>query len=254
MKGIETVEWVSEPLGTRLLTFVLSVIAGSVDVIGFLGLGTLFIAHITGNLVILAARYAAGEHAPVAHLLSVPVFIIALIAARLLAARLDRFRIATLGPLLLLQFLLLFGFLAICIGVGSVADPNAAITIVAAMLGVSAMAVQNALVQVSLKDVPTTAVMTTNLTRLVLDLGEVWFGPDPGGRAKAAARARRTGRAIVGFVVGAGLGAWCQAHCGLWSLTMPASFALVALVVAYSSRWFVKAADHAHSPVRGEAV
>jgi Protein of unknown function (DUF1275) len=70
------VESVSDPLGTKLLTFVLSVIAGSVDVIGFLGLGTLFIAHITGNLVILAARYAAGEHAPAAHLLSVPVFMI----------------------------------------------------------------------------------------------------------------------------------------------------------------------------------
>src|ERR1700746_3958405 len=167
MKGIETVESVSEPLGTRLLPFVLSVIAGSADVIGFLGLGTLFIAHITGNLVILAARYAAGEHASAAHFLSVPVFSIALIAARLLAAKLDRSRIAALRPLLLLQFLLLSGLLAICIGVGSPANPDAAIMIVAAMLGVSAMAIQNALVQISLKDAPSTAVMTTNLTRLV---------------------------------------------------------------------------------------
>ena len=119
MKRSRTVESVGDPLGTKLLTFVLSVIAGSVDVIGFLGLGTLFIAHVTGNLVILAARAAAGEHAPAAHLLSVPVFIIALVAARLLAARLDRSGIATLRPLLLLQFLLLSGFLAICIGVGS---------------------------------------------------------------------------------------------------------------------------------------
>src|ERR1700746_275303 len=110
MKGIETVESVSEPLGTRLLPFVLSVIAGSVDVIGFLGLGTLFIAHITGNLVILAARTAAGEHASAAHLLSVPVFIIALMAARILAATLDRFAVATLRPLLLLQFLFFAGF------------------------------------------------------------------------------------------------------------------------------------------------
>jgi uncharacterized membrane protein YoaK (UPF0700 family) len=88
-------------------------------VIGFLGLGALFIAHITGNLVVLAARTAAGEHASAAHLLSVPVFIIALFAARLLAARLDRSGIASLRPLLLLQFLLLSGLFAICIGVGS---------------------------------------------------------------------------------------------------------------------------------------
>jgi hypothetical protein len=68
MKGLESVESVSDLAGTRLLTFVLSVIAGSVDVIGFLGLGTLFIAHITGNLVILTARYAAGEHTSAAHI------------------------------------------------------------------------------------------------------------------------------------------------------------------------------------------
>ena len=245
---------VGDALGTKLLTFVLSVIAGSVDVIGFLGLGALFIAHVTGNLVILAARAAAGEHAPAAHLLSVPVFIIVLVAARLLAARLDRSGIAILRPLLLLQFLLLSGLLAICIGVGSVADPNAAIMIFAAMLGVSAMAVQNALVQISLKDAPSTAVMTTNLTRFVLDLGEVWLGRDPGGRAKAVARARRTGVAIAGFIVGSCLGAWCQAHVGLWSLILPTGLALAAFAVTYRPRWFVQAADHARSPTRGEAV
>src|ERR1700739_5143664 len=98
---------VSDRLGTKLLIVVLSVSAGSVYVIGFLGLGALFIAHITGNLVVLAARTAAGERASAAHLLSVPVFIIALFAARLLAATLDQFGIGTLRPLLLLQFLFL---------------------------------------------------------------------------------------------------------------------------------------------------
>jgi uncharacterized membrane protein YoaK (UPF0700 family) len=254
MKRSRTVESVSDRLGTKLLTFVLSVIAGSVDVIGFLGLGALFIAHVTGNLVILAARAAAGEHAPAAHLLSVPVFIIALVAARLLAARLDRSGIATLRPLLLLQFLLFSGLFAICIGVGSVADPNAAIMIFAAMLGVSAMAVQNALVQISLKDAPSTAVMTTNLTRFVLDLGEVWLGRDAGGRAKAVARARRTGVAIAGFVVGSCLGAWCQARVGLWSLVMPTGLALAALAITYCSDGFMQAADRAQSSMRGEAV
>jgi uncharacterized membrane protein YoaK (UPF0700 family) len=252
MKGLETVEPIRDRLDTKLLTFVLSVIAGSVDVIGFLGLGALFIAHITGNLVILAARIAAGEQASAGHFLSVPVFVIALFAARLLAASLDRSGIATLRPLLLLQFLLLSGLFAICIGVGS-ADPDAATMIVAAMLGVSAMAVQNVLVQISLKDAPSTAVMTTNLTRFVIDLGEVLLGTELGRRSKAVARAQRTGIAIVGFVVGSGLGAWCQAHLGLWSLTVPAGLALAALVITCCSRRFVQAADRAGSSVRGEA-
>ena len=212
--------------------------------IGFLGLGALFIAHITGNLVVLAARTAAGEHASAAHLLSVPVFIVALFAARLLAATLDRFGIATLRPLLLLQFLFLAGFFAISIAVGFPADPSAAVMMLAAMLGVSAMAVQNVLVQISLKEAPSTAVMTTNLTRFVVDLGEVWFGRDPAGRAKAVARARRTGIAIAGFVVGACLGAWCQARLGPWSLAMPTGLALAALAISCCSDVFVQAAGH----------
>jgi uncharacterized membrane protein YoaK (UPF0700 family) len=248
------VEPVSDPLGTKLLTFVLSVIAGSVDVIGFLGFGALFIAHITGNLVVLAARAVAGEHALAAHLLSVPVFLIALFAARLLAATLDRSGIATLRPLLLLQFLFLAGFLAIWIAVGFPANPNTAAMIFAAMLGVSAMAVQNILVQISLKEAPSTAVMTTNLTRFVVDLGEILLGRDPGSRAKAVERARRTGTAIAGFVVGAGLGASCQAHVGLWSLAMPTGLALAALAITYRPRWFVQTADHAQSPVRRGTV
>jgi Protein of unknown function (DUF1275) len=73
-----------------LVPFVLSVIAGSVDVIGFLGLDGLFIAHITGNLVVLAARSVAGEEASVAHSLSVPVFVMALATASLAAAGLAR--------------------------------------------------------------------------------------------------------------------------------------------------------------------
>src|SRR5258705_13721067 len=90
MKQVGTAELVDHLAGTRLLPFVLSVIAGSVDVIGFLGLGGLFIAHITGNLVVLAARSVGGEEASVTHLLSVPGFVMALAAARLLAAGLRR--------------------------------------------------------------------------------------------------------------------------------------------------------------------
>lgn len=58
-------------LGARLLPSLLSVIAGTTDVISFLGLGRLFAAHITGNLVILAAHVVANGTAHFGAILSV---------------------------------------------------------------------------------------------------------------------------------------------------------------------------------------
>ena len=47
-----------------LLVAVLSSTAGAADVTAFLGLGGLFVAHITGNLVVLAAYYVTGGFSP----------------------------------------------------------------------------------------------------------------------------------------------------------------------------------------------
>jgi hypothetical protein len=49
----------------QALLMVLSVTAGCTDIIGFLGLDRLCTAHITGNLVILAAHIVAGGEAQV---------------------------------------------------------------------------------------------------------------------------------------------------------------------------------------------
>jgi hypothetical protein len=77
---------VDSSLGLKLLPTVLSLVAGSAGVISFLGLSGLFTAHITGNLAILAAHLVNGGNAPLAPILSVPVFIAALGLTRLLAS------------------------------------------------------------------------------------------------------------------------------------------------------------------------
>jgi uncharacterized membrane protein YoaK (UPF0700 family) len=223
---------VDDAPGLQVLVIVLSVVAGSADVISFLGLGGLFVAHITGNLAILAAHLVTGSSGSVALLLSVPVFILALALTRLLAAGLDAAGLATLRPLLLLQFLLLAGFLALAVAGGSHPDPNATSAIGAGMLGVAAMAVQNALVQLSLRGAPPTAVMTSNLTRFVMDVGEVLLGHDRTQVTQARRRAARTWPAIVGFTAGAAGGAACYAAVGLVSLALPAGLALLALALS----------------------
>src|SRR6266404_5895017 len=222
---------IESSLGARSLPTVLSIIAGSVDAIGFLGLGGLFTAHVTGNLVILAAHLVSGSGAPVAPMLSVPVFVATLGLTRLLAGALERIGLASLRPLLLLQLLLLVGFLVLCASAGPRIDPDATEAILAGMLGVSAMAVQNALVQISLKGAPSTAVMTTNITRFMMDVGDVMLGRKPVDVAEARDRAVRTLPVIVGFAVGCGLGAACEAALGLRSLALPAGLALLAFAV-----------------------
>jgi uncharacterized membrane protein YoaK (UPF0700 family) len=218
-------------LNAKMLPAVLSVIAGSVDAISFLGLGGLFTAHVTGNLVVLVAHLATGNRAPVANILSVPVFVAALGLTRLLAGLLERIRLVSLRPLLLVQLLLLVGFLALCTSAGESVDPHASRAILAGMFGVSAMAVQNALVQISLRGVPSTAVMTTNVTRFMMDIGEVMVGRKPSDVAQARDRARLTWPAIAGFAIGCGVGAACEAAIGLTSLALPVGFAVLAVAL-----------------------
>jgi uncharacterized membrane protein YoaK (UPF0700 family) len=225
---------VDSSLGAKLLPCVLSVTAGSVDVISFLGLGGLFTSHITGNLVILAAHIATGRAASLTHILSVPVFLAVLVLTRLLAAGLKETRRGSLRPLLALQLVLLACFLAVRVMKGSGLDPAAPTAVAAGMLGIAAMAVQNALVQISLVEAPATTVMTTDITAFVMDVGTILLWRDPNKAAFARARARRTWPPIVGFIVGCSLGALLQAAMGPWSLALPTGFACLALVLGFS--------------------
>jgi uncharacterized membrane protein YoaK (UPF0700 family) len=232
MIDLVTVPSVDSTLGTKLLPSVLGLTAGTVDVIGFLALGGLFAAHITGSLVILAAHLVNGGALPLAHILSLPVFVAVLALTRLSASGLEAAGLASLRPLLALQFVLLAVALALCVAAGTPLDPAAPSAVIAAMLAVAAMAVQNTLVQISLKGAPSTAVMTTNVTRFMADVGTVLLGSDPREVAGARQRARRTWPAIVGFAAGCGLGAACENAYGPWALSLPAGLALCALALS----------------------
>ena len=216
---------------TLALLLLLSATAGSTDAIGFLGLNGLFTAHITGNIVILAGHLIARGKAGVAEMISVPVFIVVLGLTRLFGLSLDRYGKGTAGrALLILQFALLVGFLLLGLPLGNTFDTDAPWVTLAGMCGVAAMAVQNVLVQISIPGAPSTAVLTTNITRFTVAAIESVAGPATS-RGAAHEKVAATFPPIVGFLVGCAAGCLLEWQIGLPALLLPVLLSLAALLV-----------------------
>src|SRR6266436_5888459 len=191
-----------------LLPAVLSTTAGAVDIIGFLALGGLFTAHITGNVVILAAHYVVGGFSEVGPLLSVPVFVAVLGAVTLASGAIEKAGCSSRRPFLILQAALLAACLGVGVGFGPFADPDRPMAVFVGMLGVAAMATQNALVKLALPGAPSTAVMTTNTTQLSVDLVTLARGlGEHDDLFRVRHRASVTGSCVVAFVAGCAAGA-----------------------------------------------
>ena len=146
----------------------LSVIAGMVDLTGFFMLGNIFTAHITGNLVVASALVVRGGSLNPAQLLAIPVFMIALALVWLIAELSKRKGSSLVRLLLAVQFLLLAAVLVFSVVAKPSSNPHGIIACVTALIAVSAMACQYALLRLALPGAISTAVMTGNLTNTVL--------------------------------------------------------------------------------------
>jgi len=224
------------PISHRLLLpAVLSMTAGAVDIIGFIALGV-FTAHITGNLVILAAHYVTGRFGEIGPILSVPVFMFVLGVVTL--AFVAKPAAIARRALLVLQAFLLAAFLGFGVGFSPFSDLESPMAVFVGMLGVAAMAIQNALVRLALPGAPSTAVMTTNVTQFTVDLATLIRGRgQQTDLSQVRSRADVTLTSVLGFVVGLVLGAILEIHLGLWSLIFPVI--LSALSVPLAERWDV---------------
>ena len=208
---------------------VLSVIAGMVDVIGFLSLG-LFTAHVTGNLVVIAAQLVRGGSSHLAPILAVPVFMMAVTAAWLIAKASDRRGPALLRPLLLVQFLLLAGVLILSVVGDPASNRHGLIAGVTAMIAVSAMGCQFGLLRLVLTGTPSTAVMTGNLTNTVLALLDTLSRTQPL-TAGANERVKRPLEVLVGFFAGCVAGATAVSFLGDWAWSLPVVLAAAAVAL-----------------------
>jgi uncharacterized membrane protein YoaK (UPF0700 family) len=140
-----------------------------VDVISFLTL-KIFAAHVTGNLVLIAALIVGGRKPNLDQDLAVPVFILATATVWLIAKILRSRGLPLARLLLLVQFALLTAVLVISLQCRPSTSPKGLMFTVDAMTAISAMACQFALLRIIMPNAPSTAVMTGNLSGSTLAL------------------------------------------------------------------------------------
>jgi uncharacterized membrane protein YoaK (UPF0700 family) len=98
------------------------------------------------------------------------------------------------------------------------------------MLAVAAMATQNAMAKLALVNAPSTAVMSTNTTQLIIDLATLArSGEVSDDLATVRQRARVTFLCVAGFVAGCVAGAILELRIGIGALALPVILAALAV-------------------------
>ncbi len=212
--------------GTKIAPPLLAAIAGFVDGFTFVALFGLFVAQVTGSFVVAGAQIVAHDASDVVKLAAIPVFLLAAVITTLLVAASGR---GALASSLALEWLLLAGFCAAGLLGAPFHDAAAPAALVTSLLGLAAMGVQNALVRLAMKGVPSTNVMTTNTTQLAIEATELALarmrrkhGPSTEcAYVQARARIIPLVWVALAFLSGTLAGALGYAAAGFWCLLVP---------------------------------
>lgn len=196
----------------------LAFVAGYVDTCGFVALFGLFTAHVTGNLVTIGAAIVNRGGGVIAKLLALPVFVLTVAATRALTLFLQDRRKNPAVPLLAFQIVLLAAFLAAGVSIAPIVDADAPLAILAGMLAVAAMSIQNAATRTVFPMHTPTTVMTGNMTQVIIDLVDAGLGR---GTQETWGRVRKMVPAILAFTFGALAGALTYTFTGFWCLVVP---------------------------------
>lgn len=210
------------------IAVLLSFVAGYVDTVGFVALFGLFTAHVTGNLVLIGATLVRSKHGLITKLAALPVFVLVVGATALYARRRADAGKPALPGALLAQLLFLGAFAAAGIAASPITDADAPLAIVAGLLGVCAMSVQNAASRLLMGELPPTTVMTGGVTQSAIDAAQWLVASGP----EAAAARKRLAKfvpPVLAFAAGAVAGALLYAGFGFAVLAVPMA-ALVAVL------------------------
>ncbi|UVS98149.1 YoaK family protein [Burkholderia glumae] len=218
----------------------LAFVAGYVDTLGFVALFGLFVAHVTGNFILIGAGIAGAGGGVLVKLLAFPAFVAGIVGARITAGATAEpaagggAMARHAGALYGLQFALLAAFMLAGVGAAPVVGIDAPLAIACGLLGAAAMGVQNAHAKLATRGLAANTVMTGNVTQAVLDVCElVAPGSSPARRRDTRGRLARMLPPIAAFALGAGGGALGWRAASFWALGVPlvllAALALAAL-------------------------
>jgi uncharacterized membrane protein YoaK (UPF0700 family) len=212
----------------RILTATLTLLTattGLVDAVSFLGLGNVFTANMTGNIVFLAFGIAGAPGLPItASIVALASFLLGAVGGGRLATRMmNRPRARWLAIATAGEAILLFGATLAAVGIELNASLVRRWPIIA--LTALAMGLRNATARrLNIADL-TTTLLTLTLTGLGAD-STIAGGGNP--------RVPRRAGAILAMFVGALVGGWFVLHHGIvWPLGLAcgcATFATVVLV------------------------
>ncbi|NVM90593.1 uncharacterized membrane protein YoaK (UPF0700 family) [Variovorax sp. SG517] len=210
----------------------MSLNGGFVDTAGFLALHGLFTAHVTGNFVTIGAALVHGTSGALTKLLALPVFCAVVMLARLLSYGLPGLGLPVLRTMLVLKAVLLLAGGVLAIRFGPFADGDSAMAMLAGLVLVSAMAIQNAVHRIHLGSAPPTTLMTGTTTQVMVDLADLMRGGQaPEEKAAAHARIRRMSAAVAWFAAGCAAAALIYARWDMWCFAVPPVLAALAVVL-----------------------
>jgi len=199
--------------------FLLTGVGGSIDAVGVLSLGGLFVAHMSGNSAAFGAAFGQGDwHRGLPHLLAVPVFVLGLFLGYLWILKARTFR--RCAVLLAAEAVLLAVFaVAVRSGVG----------FPAAIPALLAMGLQNA----TLRELGKSSFPSTYITGVLDLLGKSAARAVMERGGPALADARRAGTVWLSYAAGAILGSAGLSVFGVGVVAFPAVI-LIALAIRFA--------------------
>lgn len=191
----------------------LTIVGGAIDTIGFIALLGFFTAHVTGNLVLAGAAFVKGGTGLWIKLGAIPLFIATVVVAKIWIDRCSQTH-KTLGWMFVAEAVFLLGFMGVGLYFDPVSDPNAIELALAGGLGLMALAIRNTSSKTLTKSISPSTMMTGNTTQFGIDVSNYLRKPTREHRVAVF----KSGSIVLGFVLGAFLGAVLYMQIGFWSV------------------------------------